>query len=322
MALSEREFMKSAMKFFAIVAMCALPFAAFADWNLLIAPANVQTELAALGVLEMRVSNTGTDASPAMDLQAGAIAALLGDYQVDLLSGGCGPWRVEIEPFGFPFQRAFARIAIPALAPGSSLQCRYDFIALRTNSQNHRLSFAPSSRPNAPNGLIHIGALTDLGATANLLSTRVENGRTVNRYRFNVQNAGANSVAEYGFGACINPVLNFSVRVDFPGGCPQSNVGPTCFMSGFAVTAGAVQANQSASCEIETIGAGNPSLALLRLVEDFVRRSDGRILLDTNPSNNAVRVVTDTAPVQVPTLSWFGLIALIFGVALVARHVK
>lgn len=319
MALSEVEIVKSAVKFFASVAMCTLPFAAFADWNLLIAPADVQTELAAPGVLEMRVSNTGTDASPATDLQAGAIAALLGDYQVDLLSGGCGPWRVEIEPFGFPFQRAFARIAIPALAPGSSLQCRYDFIALRMNSQNHSLNFAPSSRPNAPNGLIHIGALTDLGATANRLSTRVENGRTVNRYRFNVQNAGPNSVAEYGFGTCISPVLNFFVRVDFPGGCPQSNVGPPCFMSGFAVTAGAVPANQSASCEIETIGASNPSLGLLRLVEFSVTRSDGRQLIDTNPSNNGVREVTG-APVQVPTLSWLGLIALIFGIALVAQN--
>jgi hypothetical protein len=311
--------MKTAMKFL-VGFLCTLPFAASADWNLLIAPANVQTELAAPGVLEMRVSNTGTDASPAMDLQAGAIAALLGDYQVDILSGGCGPWRVEIEPFGFPFQRAFARIAIPALAPGSSLQCRYDFIALRTNSQNHSLSFAPSSRPNAPNGLIHIGALTDLGATANLLSSRIETGQAVNRYRINVHNFGPNSVANYGFGTCTSPPIGFSVRVNFPGACPVSNVGPPCFMSGFAVTAGAVQANQSASCEIETIGASNPSLGLLRLVEFSVTRSDGRQLLDTNPSNNAVRIVAGAAAVEVTTLSWLGLIALIFGVALVAQN--
>ena len=320
MALSDREFMKSAMKFLATVAMCALPFAASADWNLFIAPANVQTELAAPGVLEMRVSNTGTDASPAMDLQAGAIAALLGDYQVDLLSGGCGPWRVEIEPFGFPFQRAFARIAIPALAPGSSLQCRYDFIALRTNSQNHRLSFAPSSRPNAPNGLIHIGALTDLGATANLLSTRFENNQTVNRYRLTVQNTGIHAVARYGFGTCFIPGLNFGVRRDFPGACPDSTVGQPCFMGGFSITAGSVQANQTTACEIETVGPSNPSLGLLRLVEDSVTRSDGRILLDTNPSNNAVRIVAGAAAIQVPTLSWLGLIALIFGIALVAQN--
>ena len=321
MALSEKEIMKSAMKFFAGF-LCTLPLVASADWNLFIAPAKVQTELAAPGILEIRVTNTGADASPAMDLQAGAIAALLGDYQVDLRSGGCGPWRVEIEQFGLPFQRAFARIAIPALAPGSSLQCGYDFIALRANSQNHSLNFAPSSRPNAPNGLIHIGALTDLGATANLLSSRLEEGRTVNRYQINVHNSGPNSVANYGFGACTSPPIGFSVRVNFPRACPVSNVGPVCFMSGFAITAGAVSANQSASCEIETVGASNPSLGLLRLVEFSVTRSDGRRLLDTNASNNAVRIVSGAAAVQVPTLSWLGLIALIFGVALVARHVK
>lgn len=319
MALSDKEIMKMAMKLLAVF-LCTLPFAAFADWNLLIAPANVQSELAAPGILEMRVTNTGADANPVMDLQAGAIVALLPEYQVNLLSGSCGPIRDATELIIFPATRAVVRVAIPAIAPGSSLLCRYTFTAQRADSQNFRLSFAPIDRPNAPNGLIHIGALTDLGATANLLSSRIETGQAVNRYRINVHNFGPNSVANYGFGTCTSPPIGFSVRVNFPGACPVSNVGPPCFMSGFAVTAGAVQANQSASCEIETIGASTPSLGLLRLVEFSVTRSDGRQLLDTNPSNNAVRVVTGAVPVQVPTLSCLGLIALIFGVALVAQN--
>lgn len=303
--------MQSAMKFFALIAMCALPFAASADWNLLIAPANVHTELAAPGVLEMRVSNTGTDASPAMDLQAGAIAALLGDYQVDLLSGGCGPWREELST---------ARIAIPAITAGTTLQCRYGFNARSLSSKNYRLAFGPIERPDAPKGLIHIGILTDLSATAILLSSRFENNQTVNRYRLTVQNTGIHAAARYGFGTCFVPGLNFGVRRDFPGACPDSTVGQTCFMGGFSITAGSVQANQTAACEIETVGPSNPYLGLLRLSEAVITRSDGRYLLDTNPSNNAIRIVAAADPIQVPTLSWLGLMALIFGVALVKRH--
>ncbi len=303
-----------------VATLLALPFAASADWNLVIAPANVQTELSAPGILEMRVTNTGTDASPAMDLQAGTIVPLLADYQINLVSGNCGPWRDGSVVIGFPFVLSVARVAIPVIAPGDNVRCHYRFDAMRADSRNFRLSFAPIDRPNAANGLIHIGALTDLGATANLLSSRFENGSTVNRYRINVHNSGPNSVAEYGFGTCTSPPIGFAIRFDFPGACPESNAGPACFMSGFGITAGALPANQSANCEIETIGPKNPGLDVLRLLDDQIGRSDGRQLLDINPNNNAVRIVAGAAQVQVPTVSWLGLVALIFGVVLVAQN--
>ena len=305
-----------------VATFLALPFAASADWNLLIAPANAPVELGEPGVLEMRITNTGADASPAMDLQAGTFVPLQLHYQVNLVSGECGPWRDETALIIFPANINVARIAIPAIAPGSGLLCRYSFIARRADSQNFRLAFVPIARPNAPFSLINIGALTDLGATANLLSSRIEDGRTVNRYRINVYNLGPNSVAEYGFGTCTSPPIGFAVRFDFPGACPESNASPPCFMSGFGITAGAVAANQSASCEIETIGPSNPGLGVLTLLDDQIGRSDGRTLLDINSGNDGIRIITGIAAMQVPTLSWLGLIGLIFGVALVARHAK
>ena len=114
--------MKTAIKFLAAF-LCTLPFTASADWNLLIAPANVTTELLAPGILEMRVTNNGADASPSMDLRAGLFAPLLSEYQVQLLSGACGAWRED----------SFALIAIPAIAPGGEQVCRYRFTALRAS---------------------------------------------------------------------------------------------------------------------------------------------------------------------------------------------
>ncbi len=99
-------------------------------------------------------------------------------------------------------------------------------------------------------------------------------------------------------------------------------VGPTCFMSGLVITAGGIQGNQTAACEIETVGPSNPYLGLLRLIDDSIFRSDGRRLLDVNRSNDPIRVIVGATQIQVPTLSWLGLIALIFGVVLVKRHVQ
>ena len=299
--------MKTAIKFLAAF-LCTLPFAASADWNLLIAPANVTTELSAPGILELRVTNTGTDGSPAMDLQAGLLLHLLPDYQIEPLSGGCGPWRED----------SFARIEIPAIASGGNLVCRYRFTALRSDSQNFRLSFTPIDRPNAPGSLIHIGALTDLSATANLMNSRLEGGQTINRYQINVANTGPNAVDRYGFGSCTDPPLGYTVRRDFPGGCAAGSGLLLCFMSGFQFTAGPVQPGQLARCEIETVGVAAPNLGAIRLV-DSIRRVDGRELIDTNPQNDRLSLGA-TNQTQVPTLSWLGLIALLFGVMLVARR--
>ncbi len=305
--------MKSATLFSAIAAICALPFCAYADWDLRIAPAQVDTELLAPGVLEIQITNQGADTSPAMDLQASLIRSLLSDYDVNTLNPDCGPWREEL---------SMARIGISGIAAGGTLQCRYGFNARSLSSKNYRLSFGPIERPEAPKGLIQIGILTDLSATAILLSSRLENDQTVNRYRLTVQNTGIHAVARYGFNACATPGLNFGVRRNFPGACPDSTVGWNCFMGGFSITAGSVQANQTTACEIETIGPSNPYLGILRLSEEAIARSDGRYLLDVNRSNDAVRVIAGATPVQVPTLSWLGLMALIFGVALVLRHAK
>ena len=207
-------------------------------------------------------------------------------------------------------------------SPMALSECRYGFNARSLSSKNYRLAFGPIERPDAPKGLIHIGILTDLSATAILLSRRFENNQTVNRYRLTVQNTSIRAVARYAFGSCVEGGLNFGVRRNFPGGCPDSTVGQNCFMGGLSITAGSVLANQTTACEIEIVGPSNPYLGILRLNDEAIARSDGRYLLNVNRSNNAVRVVTGAVPVQVPTLSWFGLIALIFGVALVARQVK
>ena len=89
-------------------------------------------------------------------------------------------------------------------------------------------------------------------------------------------------------------------------------------MSGFQFTAGPVQPGQLAMCEIETVGVAAPNLSAIRLVE-LIRRVDGRALIDTHPQNDRLSLgVLSVTPV--PTLTWLGLFALIFGVALVARR--
>ncbi len=317
MALSDREFMKSAMKFLFTAAMCALPLAVSADWNLVIAPANVQTELAAPGVFEMRVSNTGADPSPAMDLQAGAIAALLPDYEINLLSGSCGPWRDETALIVFPATLNVARIAIPAVAPASGLQCLYSFTARRADSRNFRLAFGPIDRPNAPKGLIQIGALTDLGATATLLTTTQVSGQTINRYRIRVSNLGNFDVRDYALTACLDNG-GVALRTNFPGGCAEGELGAACFSSGISITAGPIASAQNASCEVET-PAGNLVFARLRL-SDVAIRPDGRAMIDVDSSNNQPRLILGEPTIQVPTLSWLGLMSLIFGIALAAQN--
>lgn len=294
-----------------LATLLALPFCASGDWDLRVASAQVDTELLAPGVLEIQIANDGADPSPAMDLQASLIRSVLSDYDVNTLNPDCGPWREELST---------ARIAIPAITAGTTLQCRYGFNARSLSSKNYRLAFGPIERPDAPKGLIHIGILTDLSATAILLSSRFENNQTVNRYRLTVQNTGIHAVARYGFGSCVEQGLNFGVRRDFPGGCPDSTVGQTCFMGGLSITAGSVLANQTTACEIEIVGPSNPYLGILRLNKEAIARSDGRYLLDVNRSNDAVRIVAGAAPVQVPTLSWLGLLALVFGVALVTQN--
>jgi len=308
--------MQSGMKVF-VALLSAVPFAAFADWSLLIAPANVQSELAAPGELEIRVTNNGADASPAMDLDAGAIAPLLPEYQIDLVSGSCGPWRDEMVLVIFPATRPFARIAIPAIAAGATLPCRYRFTARRANSQNFRLSFGPIDRPTAPKGLIQIGALTDLGVTAALIQSRLENGQTIERYRVSVRNYGNFDVTSHALSGCFD---NFGtdIRMNFPGGCERLGSG-NCFDYGFSFRAGPVLAGQRASCEIET-PAGNRAFGTTRLL-DGISRADGRALLDTVAANNGLRII-DEPMIQVPTLSWLGIMALIFGVALVKRHAQ
>ena len=317
MALSDREFMKSAIQFMAATLLCVLPFAAFADWNLVIAPAQVQTERGAPGILEVRVTNSGADPSPAMDLQAGAIAALLPDYNINLLSGSCGPWRDETALIVFPATVDVARIAIPAVAPASGLQCLFSFTARRADSRNFRLAFGPIDRPNAPKGLIQIGALTDLGATATLLTTTLVNGQAVNRYRIRVSNLGNFDVRDYALTACLDNG-GVPLRTNFPGGCAEGELGAACFSSGISITAGSIASGQNASCEVET-PAGNLVFARLRL-NDVAIRPDGRAMIDVDSSNNQPRLILGEPTIKVPTLSWLGLMSLIFGIALVAQN--
>ena len=325
MALSEREFMKSAMKFFATVAMCALPFAAFADWRLTMAPASVQVDFGAPGLLELRIRNTGDTASPERSFtsQGFTFLAVLSAYEVTPLSGRCGNWLTV--GGGFTGQVATS-FSIPEVLPGAELVCRYNFVARRVGvgTFDERFSYY-SANALVLLGTIKIGGLTDLGATANLISARQVSGQSVNRYRLNVHNFGQFAVQSYGFGVCGVGPLSFTINTNFPGSCSPSNSPYNCLNLGgllLDLTAGPILPGERASCEFETRGSVNPDLSLIRLFPRITRPlPDTRLLLDINAENDALKLVA-ADPIAVSTLSWFGLIALIFGVALVARHVK
>ena len=321
MALSDREFMKSAMKFFATVAMCALPFAAFADWRLTMAPASVQVDFGAPGLLELRIRNTGDTVSPERSFtsQGFTFFAVSGSYEVTPLSGGCGNWLTVSGGFTGQVATSFS---IPEVLPGAELVCRYNFVARRAGVGNfdERFSYY-SANALVLLGTIKIGGLTDLGGTANLISARQVSGRSVNRYRLNVQNFGQFAVQSYSFGKCLGATLSFTIDTNFPGSCSPANSVHNC-PSGtlFDLTAGPILPGAHASCEFDTVGDTNPELSAIRLFPRITRPlPDSRFLLDINAENDALRLVA-AEPIAVPTLSWLGLFALIFGVALVAQN--
>jgi len=324
MASSEEEIMQSAMKFFAIIAMCAVPCGAFADWRLTMAPASVQVDFGAPGLLEIWIRNTGNSVSPAQSIYAQGDRFETAEmaYEITPLLGGCGNW-ITIGG-GFLFQVA-TEISIPEVLPQSELKCQFNFVARRTGvaSFEERFKYYTAVPSLLELGTIKIGGLTDLGATANLISARQVNGQSVNRYRLNVQNFGQFPVQAYGFSTCWNAMPNFTVDTDFPGGCSTTNKYYYCDdESLFGLSAGAIQPGKRASCEFETTGDSSPDLSAIRLAPRITRPvPDNRLLLDINFENDALRLVA-ADPIQVPTLSWLGLMALIFGVVLTKRHVN
>lgn len=310
------------MKFFALIAMCALHSGAFADWRLTMAPASVQVDFGAPGLLEIRIRNTGNSVSPAQNIysqgfQFGSVAS---NYEITPLSGGCGNWQTV--SFGFTGQVA-TQFSIPEVLPQNELKCQFNFVARRTNVGNFQERFRYLGLPSELElGTIKIGGLTDLGATANLISARQINGQSINRYRLNVNNFGQLPVEAYGFSTC-NALPSFTVDTNFAGGCSTTNSLYYCGANSlFGLSAGPIQSGQRASCEFETTGSSSPDLSAIRLSPRITRPlPDTRLLLDINPENDVLRLVA-ADPIQVPTLSWLGLMGLIVGVALVARHAK
>lgn len=315
--------MKSAMKFFATVAMCALPFAAFADWRLTMAPASVQVDFGAPGLLELRIRNTGDTASPERSFtsQGFTFLAVLSAYEVTPLSGGCGNWLTVSGGFTGQVATSFS---IPEVLPGAELVCRYNFVARRAGVGNfdERFSYY-SANALVLLGTIKIGGLTDLGGTANLINARQVSGQSVNRYRLNVHNFGQFAIQSYAFGVCGAGPLNFTIDTNFPGSCAPANWPFSCnngFL--FDLTAGPILPGENASCVFQTVGDSSPNLSAIRLFPRITRQlPDNRLLLDINPENDVLTLVA-ADPIEVPSLSWIGFLALIFGVTLVARHVK
>ena len=311
--------MQSEMKFF-IAIMCALPFAALADWRLSMTPASVQVDFGAPGIMELRISNTGDSTSPVVSVTSEGYRfdAVEMDYEVTPLSGGCGNWNTVNQ--GFLFQVA-SQFSIPAVPPHSELRCQYNFVARRLGVESFDELFTYYAGTGTPIeiGSTKIGGLTDLGATANLISTSQVNGKSVNRYRLNVQNFGQFAVEQYGFGACPQDPQNYTIETNFPGGCSLPNAPLGCFDK-IQFAAGPIQPRQQATCEFKTVGAENPDLNVIRLLT-VIRRPppDNRALLDINPENDSLRLVA-ADPIEVPILSWFGLMLLIFGLTLVARR--
>ena len=305
-----------------IATLLALPFAASADWRLTMAPAWVQVDFSAPGILELRIKNTGDSVSPAQSVysQGKRFVSVDMHYEVTPLSGGCRNWHTFSN--GFLFQVA-SQFSIPEVLPQTELRCQFSFVARGTGviSFEERFEYFTNINSLLRLGTIKIGGLTDLGATVNLISTRQVNAQSVNRYRLNVQNFGQFPIQLYGFGACEEIPLNFTVAINFPGSCSPSNLPSNCNDKLlFDLTAGPIQPGNLESCEFETIGNANPDLRAIGLFSEITRPApDDRLLLDINPENDSLRLVL-VDPFEVPTISWLGLVGLIFGVVLVARR--
>jgi hypothetical protein len=217
------------------------------------------------------------------------------------------------------------RFSVPSVASGSSVTCRYNVSALNADNINVNTFFRALDRLNALDSIsIKMGALTDIGATAQRLSSLAMGaGVFINRYEITFSNNGPRDIESFGFGACISPPIGYLVRTDFAEGCRFPGAGQLCFSkdSGFGApnfSAGPIRAGQRLRCQIETTGAENPGLSVIRSQSDRIRAADGRWLLDTNATNDQIQ---QQAPVlvQVPTLTGLGLLALVIGMALGAR---
>ena len=302
-----------------LLALACWASSAMADWNLVPAglSATANVEFNSPAVLHFQILNSGDQPSPALDLQAGSGAPLLPLYDVTAQSGECGPWRDESLHLASMVSLPVTRFSIPPVAPGAQLRCSFRVSPRTSNSRNVTLAFGPVERFAATAQTAYIGQLTDLGATATLLSSTTVAGLAVDRYRLQINNYSAADVGAYGVVICSENIPSgFLLRNNFPGAC-ASGGGLWCFGGSLGITPGPVAPYSQASCDFETQGPSAVALSIFRISDRIYRAGDARPLLDSQPNSNRLQIGTPAGfASQIPTLSLNGLIALALGIVL------
>lgn len=281
---------------------------------------------------EVWIKNVGDQPSPAQDLGSSFYSpdnrylSLLVGYQIQLRTGACGPWRdsnalpwqvLSLMPPIFDFGLS-VRFAIPALAVGEQLHCRYQIYQPADQGSNVLLFFQPVTRPvNQPAIFsFRVGRFSDLSASAVLLgSTNAAGTEWVNRYRVVVTNHGNKPVSRFNLGNCKTAYLG-RISSDFPGGCVSTSRVHSCFNGVTNFLGGSVAPGQQTSCEFEIRRDRNyPTPPNLRV--DAIYDNHGHELFDVQPDNNALTLVSvDEFALRIPTLSWAGLFVLMLGIAI------
>ena len=270
-------------------------------------------------------SNPNAVAVPSQQLRANFFslsAPFDTDFDVSPLSGACSDWEDGIEYQGGFSSTRVVRFSVPEVAANSSIACTYRIARRTTIQRNMDLRFANAAQPALIVVRFPVGVLSDIGATAQHLYTAASGTTFVHRYRITIYNYGAFDTNLYGFGVCDYPGVP-RVRMNFPGGCNPDAPGQACFAVGFPqqLKAGLLPAGGHSSCELESYNAGpTPTLPPFLLSSVLARDSDGASMLDINPANDQLRVVSGAQLVAAPglsTLAALGCALLLLAVAIV-----
>jgi hypothetical protein len=229
------------------------------------------------------------------------------DLAVTRVSGPCGAWRDSVVS---PSIRS-VDFDVPEIANGASVECRYSITNRLTRAISRETNFYRVDAPTAAVPLkVLIGVLTDVSATATLLSSEpAAGGGFTSRFRINFRNNSAFTVGRYNFSTCDFPGVP-RLRMNFPGGCESTFANGICFAVGVpqGFTGPSIPAGGQASCEVEAFSSSQTvQLSFFELGGEITRLPDNAQMVDTNALNNRVTVLGPVASVQAPTLGFFGL---------------
>jgi hypothetical protein len=290
-----------------------------AAWQFSSSESLAPVEFGSPATFEMRINNIGDSESPPSTLFALRDIFSSVGYSTTPQSV-CSAWRSStVNSFdGFEFD-------IPAIPAGESLSCRYTVTQSTVNAFPLTLHFRTQpniSDSSLPQQTLFIGALGDFSATATLRSDQVTNNERVRRFELRFNNASPHQISRYGVSRCTDPpVAPVTIRVGFAGACRTNGSGPVCFMGSYPGLRGDdIPANSSVSCDVDLIGENVSGLGLFRFMQ--ATRADGRLVLDTNASNDALTVVGGTSMrVAAPGLNPYGVsfLAMLLGLFALRR---